>query len=155
MGLFDDAVPGGNLAKPLMVAIGALLVGKVMGGLGGSDPAPTQAQAPGSSQAGFGKGGATGGGLIGGLGGLLERLTNAGQGDVAKSWVGTGPNKPIKPQQLGAAIGQTTLSDLARQTGMSEQELLNHLALTLPKVVDRATPNGQIPSPTELRSMFG
>jgi uncharacterized protein YidB (DUF937 family) len=155
MGLFDDAVPGGNLAKPVMVALGALLVGKMMGGFGGSDATPKQAQAPGGTQGGFAAGGATSGGLMGGLGGLLERLTKAGQGDVANSWVGTGPNKPIEPQQLGSAIGQTTLADLARQTGMSEQELLNHLARTLPTVVDRATPNGRIPSPGELRSMFG
>ena len=32
MGLFDDAVPGGNIGKPLMIALGALLVGKMLSG---------------------------------------------------------------------------------------------------------------------------
>ena len=41
MGIFDDAVPGGNIAKPLMIVLGALLAGKMMGGFGGSNPAPT------------------------------------------------------------------------------------------------------------------
>src|SRR6516165_379169 len=87
MGFFDDAVPGGNIAKPLVVALGALLVGKMMSG--GS--APTQPAAPttGSSQTGQS-------GLLGGLGGLLERLTSAGHGAAVTSWLGAGPNAPIQ-----------------------------------------------------------
>jgi len=151
MGMFDNALPGGDLAKPVMVALGALLLGKMVGGFGTSNPSP---QVSGPSQTGSGTAGMSGGGLVGGLSGLLERLTQAGHGDVAKSWVSTGPNQPIEPQQLGSAIGQTTLSDLARQTGLSEQELLNHLAKALPTVVDRATPKAQVPNQAELQSLF-
>ena len=45
MGSFDDAlknaVPGGNLATPIAVAVGALILGKLFGG--GSSPAPAPA----------------------------------------------------------------------------------------------------------------
>jgi len=148
VGLFDDAVPGGSIAKPLMVALGALLAGKMLGGHH-SVPTSTSASSPQLSAGGLG------GMLQGGLGSLLERLTSAGQGDVANSWLGTGPNKPIQPNQLGSALGQTTVSDLARHAGMSEQELLAQLSRVLPNVVDKLTPGGRVPDQAEISSHFG
>jgi uncharacterized protein YidB (DUF937 family) len=162
MGLFDDvlgkATPDGNLTKPIMIALGTLLVGKMLnGGIGGMPqmggaPQPSgQANpaTPGTNSAGM-----PDGGLLGGLGGLLEKLQNAGQGDTAKSWIGTGPNKPIEPKQLGTALGQTTISDLAKQAGVSEQDLLAQLSKVLPGVVDKLTPNGQLPSLQDLAKAF-
>jgi uncharacterized protein YidB (DUF937 family) len=152
VGLFDDAVPGGNIGKPLMIALGALLVGKMMGGIGQPGPASTSHPSPQPGTGGLG--GMFQGGRAGGLGSLLERLTSTGQGDVANSWVGTGPNEPIQPNQLGSALGQTTVSDLARQTGMSEQELLAQLSRVLPGVVDKLTPGGRVPYQAEIASHF-
>jgi uncharacterized protein YidB (DUF937 family) len=155
MGLFDDAVPGGSIAKPLMVALGALLVGKMMGGLGQSDAAPTSPATRPMPQSGAGGLGAMiPGGLAGGLGSLLQRLTSAGHGDVANSWVSPGPNQPIQPGQLGSALGQTTVSELARHAGMSEQELLAQLSRVLPGVVDKLTPDGRVPDPSEIATHF-
>jgi uncharacterized protein YidB (DUF937 family) len=151
MGLFDDAVPGGSIAKPLMIALGALLVGKMMGGGSRSEPAPTS-QSPQAGAGGLG--GMLQGGLAGGLGSLLERFNSTGQGTAASSWVGTGPNQPIAPQQVGSALGQTTVSDLARQSGMSEQELLAQLSRVLPGVVDKLTPGGRVPDQTEIAPHF-
>jgi uncharacterized protein YidB (DUF937 family) len=178
MGLFDDAVPGGNISKPLLIALGTLLVGKLFSG--GSAPAPqaqpqgtqpqgTQPQGSGAAGAapgggllgslagalgGGSAGGGVGGGIGAGLGGLLERFTQTGHGDVARSWVGTGPNQPIQPAQLNSALGQTTVSDLARQAGMSEEQLLAELSRVLPGVVDRLTPNGRVPPPAEIASVW-
>ena len=90
------------------------------------------------------------GGLLGGLGGLLSRLQQAGQGDVANSWVGPGENVPIPPTQLGSALGQQTVSDLARQAGVSEQELLAQLSKVLPNLVNNLTPNGRLPTQSEV-----
>ncbi|PPQ28122.1 YidB family protein [Rhodopila globiformis] len=149
MGLFDDAVPGGNITKPLLVALGALLVGKMMsGGSSAEAPAPQPGPAPGASP------GAPQGGLFGGLGGLLDRLSNAGLGPTVNSWVGTGQNAPIQPDQLQTALGQTTISDLARNAGMTEQELLAQLSRALPGVVDRLTPGGRMPSQSEVHSVW-
>lgn len=156
MGLFDnavqDAVPGGNLAKPIMIALGALLLKKML--TRDTTPAPQSAPA---SPAGLppmpgGLGGAVGGdgGLLGGLGDLVSKFQKAGHGDAVNSWVGTGPNQPIQPGQIGGALGQTTISDLARQAGISEQDLLNGLAQALPGVIDKLTPGGRLPTAAEL-----
>ena len=163
MGLFDDAVPGGSIAKPLMVALGALVIGKMMSGGGGAPQAPNPARMPTAQppQAGWAPGeaamggAAMGGGLLGGLGGLLQQLTNAGHGDVANSWVGTGQNAPIQPTQLGSALGQTTVSELAQAAGMNEQELLAQLSRVLPGVVDKLTPAGRVPDQSELLARWG
>jgi len=154
MGIFDDAVPGGNISKPIMIALGALLVGKLLGGGGGqTDPAGQQANPQTSPQPG--DGGLLGGvGGLGGLGGLLGKLTEAGQGDTVDSWVQPGQNKPIAPGSLNDALGSKTISDLARQAGISEQELLNQLSTVLPGVVDKLTPRGQLPTQEQIASLF-
>jgi uncharacterized protein YidB (DUF937 family) len=127
-----------------MIALGALLVGKMLGGGGSSaDPTPQQANPP-----------APDGGLLGGLGGLIGKLTEAGQGDTVDSWVKPGPNQPISPGSLGNALGSQTISDLAARAGLSEQDLLDQLAKVLPGVVDKATPQGQIPSLGQLASLL-
>lgn len=152
MGLFDDAVPGGNIAKPIMIALGALLVSKMLAGRSEPDQASLNPQPlpPGGTPDA-----AHDGGLLGGLGGLLDRLKNGGLGDAADSWIGTGQNKPVEPGQLGSALGQQTISDLARRAGMSEQELLQQLSQVLPGLVDKLTPNGQVPSNSQIASLFG
>ncbi|MDH6229571.1 uncharacterized protein YidB (DUF937 family) [Mesorhizobium soli] len=143
MGLFDDAVPGGNIGKPLMIALGALLVGKM---LSGSKSQP-DANAPASPQGDEG-------GLAGGLGGLLDKLRASGQGSTADSWVGTGQNQPISPNDLGQAIGQPTLKALADRAGMSEEQLLQQLSAALPGVVDKLTPGGNVPQQEQIASLL-
>ncbi len=147
MGLFDnavkDAVPGGNLAKPIAIAIGALLLKKMLTRDSESAPAPVPPSAPSLP-------GGSDGGLAGGLGDLFSKFQKAGHGQTVDSWIGTGPNQPIQPGQLGGALGQTTISDLARQAGISEQDLLNGLAQALPGVIDKLTPGGRLPTAAEL-----
>jgi uncharacterized protein YidB (DUF937 family) len=143
MGFFDDAVPGGNIAKPLVMALGALLVGKMM--TGGSAPVQTAVPTAGPAQTGQRS-------LLGGLSGLLETLSGAGHGETVASWLGAGQNAPIQPDKLGSALGQTTVSDLARTAGISETELLAQLSHVLPGVVDKLTPNGRIPSAAEVEA---
>jgi uncharacterized protein YidB (DUF937 family) len=94
-----------------------------------------------------GLGGAGAGGLLGGgLGELIDSFRQSGQGDVADSWVGTGPNKDIAPPQLEKAIGPDVLDTLAQQTGLSREEILSRLSRELPHAVDQYTPGGQLPS---------
>ncbi|TIM15167.1 MAG: DUF937 domain-containing protein, partial [Mesorhizobium sp.] len=84
-------------------------------------------------------------GSTGGLGDILERLRNAGAGDQVDSWVGTGSNRPVPRDQVEKAIDPQTLSDLAEQTGLSREELLDRLTSELPDAVDKLTPDGQMP----------
>jgi uncharacterized protein YidB (DUF937 family) len=81
----------------------------------------------------------------GGLGGLMERFQQAGLGDVMNSWVGTGANQPISGDQLGRALGQDTLTDLAAKIGMDRDAAAGQLSTILPGIIDRLTPQGQAP----------
>ena len=90
-----------------------------------------------------GRGGVAGG--LGGLGGLLQQLQQGGLGDVAQSWVSTGQNLPVSPDQLQAALGADRIDALAQQVGMPAGDLSSQLAQYLPQVVDQLTPGGQVP----------
>ena len=148
MGFFDDAVrdavPGGSLAKPIAIAIGALLLKNML--TRKAEPEPEPAPAPSPSLPPLGGDG----GLLGGLGDLVSKFERAGQGGTIGSWIGSGQNQSIQPGQLGSTLGQTTISDLARQAGVSEQDLLNGLAQALPGVIDKLTPRGRLPTADEL-----
>jgi uncharacterized protein YidB (DUF937 family) len=91
-------------------------------------------------------GGGVGGLLNGGLGELLERFKQNGQGDAAESWIGKGPNKELPAPQLKQAIGADVLAALEQQTGLTQEELLSRLARELPTAVDKYTPHGQLPN---------
>jgi uncharacterized protein YidB (DUF937 family) len=90
-------------------------------------------------------GGGVGGLLNGGLGELLDRFKQNGQGDAAESWINKGPNKELPPPQLKQAIGPDVLAALEQQTGLSQEELLARLSRELPSAVDRYTPDGRLP----------
>jgi uncharacterized protein YidB (DUF937 family) len=96
-------------------------------------------------------GGAAAGSVIsGGLGDLMKQLQQGGHGDTANSWVGTGQNKPIAPNDLAKALGADQIDSLASQSGMSRDDLLNGLSQYLPKVVDHLTPDGRLPTEDEV-----
>ena len=85
-------------------------------------------------------------GKLGGLGGLMEKFNNAGLGDAAKSWVGTGENATISGDQMGQVLGGDMMSDLAAKLGMSQGDAAGSLAQMLPGLIDQLTPNGQAPA---------
>jgi uncharacterized protein YidB (DUF937 family) len=89
--------------------------------------------------------GGVGGLLGGGLRELVDKFKQAGQGEAAESWVGTGQNKTIGPPQLEQAIGSDVLATLSEKTGLSREELLSRLSTTLPDAVDKYTPGGRLP----------
>jgi uncharacterized protein YidB (DUF937 family) len=72
-------------------------------------------------------------------------FTKNGHGDVAQSWVGTGPNQQIAPPQLERAVGPDVIDTLSKQTGLSREELLARLSRELPQAVDKYTPDGRLP----------
>jgi uncharacterized protein YidB (DUF937 family) len=90
----------------------------------------------------------------GGLDVLMDQFKKSGLGDVINSWIGTGQNQAISPTQLRQAIGQETVNDLSRQTGAPQDDLLSQLSKYLPGVIDKLTPNGQLPSQADLRSRY-
>jgi uncharacterized protein YidB (DUF937 family) len=96
--------------------------------------------------AGSGGGALNPGGFLGsGLSEIRERFAQAGQRDAVESWVGTGPNREIAPNELEQAIGPQVLQTLSQRTGLSREELLSRLTRELPTAVDRYTPDGRLP----------
>lgn len=81
----------------------------------------------------------------GGLQGMLGKMQQAGFGEQAQSWIGTGQNMPISPDALSQIFGQGQLGKIAEQLGMPQQDVAGGLAQMLPGVVDQMTPQGQIP----------
>jgi uncharacterized protein YidB (DUF937 family) len=91
-------------------------------------------------------------GSLGGLDVLINQFKQNGFEDVINSWIGTGRNQSISPTQLRQALGPETVNRISGQTGAPQGDLLSQLAKYLPGVIDRLTPDGQLPNEAELRS---
>ena len=148
------------------------VLGAVLGGGGGQNSgqaALVNAVVQLVLNKGGGAGGAVGAGR--GLGGLIGALTQGGLGQVASSWVGTGQNQPVSADQITQALGSSSsgssgssgsssgvgsiLAQLAQQAGMSHGDAASSLSQILPGLVDKLTPNGQVPQQSSLEEMLG
>src|ERR1700674_2728453 len=158
------AQTGGGMS-PMTMAILALLAYKAVKHYGGSQPGAAPAPAPSPANAGGGgglgdllkgglggllAGGAAGSVISGGLGDLLKQFQQSGQSEVANSWVSPGPNKSISPGDLAKALGADQIDNLASQSGLSRDELLSGLSQHLPDVIHHLTPDGRLPTESEL-----
>jgi uncharacterized protein YidB (DUF937 family) len=120
-GRIQDAGSGGSLGNVLAGGLGGLLGGGAAGSI-----------------------------LSGGLGDLLKQFQRSGQEEVAKSWVGTGPNQAIRPEEMARALDPEQIKMLMAQTGLSRDELLAGLSEYLPEVVNEMTPHGRLPTEQEM-----
>ena len=80
----------------------------------------------------------------GGLPGIISKFQQAGFGQQAGSWVGTGQNMSISAEQLQQVLGGGSIGALAQQFGLSHGDAMGGLAQALPQVIDKLTPTGQI-----------
>jgi uncharacterized protein YidB (DUF937 family) len=158
--IFDSdsspAVPGGNLTKPLVIALLALLASRYMSG-GGQKQAQQAStpdaprvpdSVPGSAQD------ASPGNVLDGLGGLVKQFQQKGLGDVINSWVNLGKNKTVAPDQVSVALGGDVVDELSRRTGMPRDQVVTELARMLPNVVDKLTPDGRLPTRQEIMRLM-
>jgi uncharacterized protein YidB (DUF937 family) len=85
--------------------------------------------------------------LVGGTGvqGIVSAMHQNGLGQQAKSWIGPGKNQPISVADVKKMANPQLLAQLAKQQNLSPDELCEHIAQALPHVVDKATPDGQVP----------
>ncbi len=81
----------------------------------------------------------------GGISGLAEQFAARGLGHVVSSWIGTGQNLPISPEQLQNVLGSEQVQALAAKVGISPEAVKSGLAQILPQLVDHLTPNGEVP----------
>jgi uncharacterized protein YidB (DUF937 family) len=80
-----------------------------------------------------------------GLQGIMSKLHANGMGEQVKSWVSTGQNMPVSGADIKHVVDQQQLAQLAEQRGMSPDQMADQVAQALPGVVDKATPEGQVP----------
>ncbi len=156
---------GGGGMSPITMAILGLLAYKALksftsqpGAAPATPGASTQGASPGGGlgdilKGGLGGllgGGAAGSVLSGGLNDLLKQFQQTGQSEVAKSWVGNGPNQSISSDDLAKALGADQINTLMAHSGLSRDDLLASLSHHLPDVVDQLTPNGRLPTEQEV-----
>jgi uncharacterized protein YidB (DUF937 family) len=163
MGLLDSVIGalgsqggaggGGNTQAALLQAVLGMLMQGGQGGGGQSAGGGLGGLLGGLGQMAGGGSGGGGMGGMGGLGGLLEQFSRAGLGEAAQSWVSTGPNQPVSGDQISQVLGGDMIGNLARQLGMDPSAVSGQLSQMLPEVVDRLTPNGQLPQGNDLASL--
>ncbi|MCE5393265.1 MAG: DUF937 domain-containing protein [Acidithiobacillus sp.] len=86
----------------------------------------------------------------GGITGLVQQLQNAGLDSVVSTWLGSGENSPIDPQQIESVIGSDRIQSIANTLGVDPQTLTQGLSQALPALVDHLSPNGQLPKEEEV-----
>ena len=81
----------------------------------------------------------------GGVQGIVNEFEKNGLGSTVRSWVSTGPNQPISPDDVQRTLGPDLLQQLSQKSGVSVQDLSRKLAEVLPQAVDKMTPDGTVP----------
>src|SRR6185503_5891982 len=164
----QPAAPGSGGMSKITMALLAFLAYKAYKG---SQPAQAgvpsypggQGREPQGAEAGglagvlrtiFGGGSVPGPVLSRGVGNTVQDFERSGHGEVARSWVGRGPNRPISPEKLEAALGEDGIKDLMQQTGMERDDLLAMLSEHLPRVIDHLTPEGRLPTEQEVSRLM-
>ena len=81
---------------------------------------------------------------LGDLGGIVAQLQQGGLGNQVASWLGSGANLPVSPEQLRGALGNEQVQELAAHFGVPVDAALKMLSEHLPQAVDQASPNGSL-----------
>ncbi len=144
-----DAVPGGSVAKPLIIA---LLASRYMSGGQKEAQAPEMPKLPDPVPEPAQD--ASSGSVLDGLGGLIDQFQKKGLGEVIDSWVNRGKNENVAPDQVTVALGGDVIDELSRRTGLSRDQVVTELARMLPNVVDKLTPDGRLPTQQEIMRLM-
>lgn len=86
------------------------------------------------------------GGSGGGLADLVGKFQQGGLGDVVGSWIGSGQNQAVSPDQLTNVLGADTIGNIAEKLGLSHADAAHQVSQVLPQVVDKLTPDGALPT---------
>jgi uncharacterized protein YidB (DUF937 family) len=86
--------------------------------------------------------------------GLQRMFEQGGLGSIVSSWVGSGQNLPISASQLQNVLHSGALQEAAQKAGMDPSQLTNMMSTLLPDLVDKLTPNGQVPDAGALQQMM-
>lgn len=150
----NPAVPGGSFAKPLILALLALLAARKFGGAGANDEMPEinlpekrDAPPENAQEIKVDERPET---VSTGLDELVEQLRKSGLGDIVDTWIKPGENKPVESKNMSDALDRDLVDELSQRTGLSRDDVLDGLAKMLPGVVDKMTPEGRVPTQQDL-----
>lgn len=150
-GMFGRGGMGGGMSPITMGVLGLLAYKAIQGlskpGTGGGIGDWLRKTFGGDGESGSRN---AGGILSGGLGDLVRQFQQSGEGDVAKSWVGTGSNRQITPDVLAKVLSEEQIATLMAHTGLGRDELLRGMSEELPGAVDTLTPAGHVPDAEEM-----
>jgi uncharacterized protein YidB (DUF937 family) len=91
---------------------------------------------------------------VGGVAGLQKMFTEGGLGNVISSWIGTGQNQSVSADQLQNVLHSGALNQVAQKAGIDPSQLTGMMASLLPHLVDKMTPNGEVPNASVLQQML-
>jgi uncharacterized protein YidB (DUF937 family) len=94
-------------------------------------------------------------GQQGGIEGLVQQFANNGLGEQVQSWVGTGQNLPVSPDQIQNVLGGDMLANLASQVGIPPEMASTVVSQVLPMLIDQLTPGGNVPQGDALQGGLG
>jgi uncharacterized protein YidB (DUF937 family) len=91
---------------------------------------------------------------VGGIAGLQSMFQQGGLGNIVSSWIGNGQNLPVSASQLQNVLHGGALQQAAQQAGMDPSALTGVMSSLLPHLVDKLSPNGQVPDASALQKML-
>jgi len=91
---------------------------------------------------------------VGGIAGLQKMFQQGGMGGVFNSWLSSGQNSPVSAAELQNVLHSGALQQAAQSAGMDPEKLTGMMSTLLPHLVDKLTPNGEIPEAGALQSML-
>lgn len=91
----------------------------------------------------------------GGLHGVVEKFEQSGLGALVQSWISTGKNLPVSPDQVQGVLGSERIAKWAAKLGISPEQANQQIAQVLPQVVDHLTPGGKLPTLDEMKAKLG
>ena len=91
---------------------------------------------------------------VGGIAGLQKMFHDGGLGSIFTSWVSSGQNLPVSTDQLQNVLHGGALQQAAQQSGLNVSQLTGMMSTLLPHLVDKLSPNGQLPDASALQSML-
>jgi uncharacterized protein YidB (DUF937 family) len=91
---------------------------------------------------------------VGGIAGLQNMFQQGGLGSIVSSWIGTGQNLPVSASQLQNVLHGGALQQAAQQAGMDPSQLTGMMSSLLPHLVDKLSPNGQVPDASALQKIL-